>query len=205
MEKKVSTKYVDYLQATDYMENIVEKIYLKELNDQIWFLEHNHIYTAGTSAKDSEFLNPSDIILYHTGRGGKYTYHGPGQLIVYFMLDLRKRNRDIRKYIYDLEELIILSLKSINVNSFRRDGRIGIWVYNKNYEKKIAAIGVRIRKWISYHGIALNINPNLDYYKNIIPCGIKEFGITSLSQLNINISKEKMIKIIYKNSKKIFG
>jgi lipoyl(octanoyl) transferase len=193
MEFKTTISPVEYKQAIEFMEQRIAKIHTGEAEELIWFLEHQPIYTGGSSADDIELLNQENLPVYKTGRGGKYTYHGPGQRIIYLMLDLRKREQDVRKYVASLENWIISSLKEIGLSCQKKEEKIGIWT--KSHEQKdvkIAAIGIRIRKWISYHGIAINVNPNLEHYKGIIPCGISEFGVTSLKELGYNISMQKL-------------
>jgi len=169
--------------------------------DLIWILEHEEIYTAGTSYKKEEILN-KDINLIETNRGGKITYHGPGQLICYFVIDLKKRKKDIRKFITLIEKTIIESLFQLNIKSFGDRKNIGIWVNNKNDVEKVAAIGVRVRKWIAYHGFAINVNNDLAKYHNIIPCGISDKGVTNLKSIddqNYNILSDVIIKNFIKN------
>lgn len=184
---------VDYCNAISMMEEKVAALRNSETQELVWLLEHPSIYTSGTSAKDGDLLH-SNIPIFKTGRGGEYTYHGPGQRVAYVMLDLKKRNQcDIKLYVYNLEEWIIKTLQKFNIKGERRDGRVGIWVISKDgSEDKIAAIGVRLRKWCTYHGIAININPDLSYYEGIIPCGIKGHGVTSFEKLGINISMDEL-------------
>lgn len=158
--------------------------------DQIWFVEHPPLYTAGTSAKASDLLNPQ-FPVFETGRGGEYTYHGPGQRVAYVMMDLKKRMKtpDIKKYIWLLEEWIIQTLAAFDIKGERRDGRVGIWVVmDDGGESKIAAIGVRIRHWVTYHGIAINVDPDLSHFDGIVPCGIRGHGVTSIAQLRTGIT-----------------
>jgi lipoyl(octanoyl) transferase len=154
-------------------------------DDLVWLLEHPPLYTAGTSAKAADLISAMNFPVYQTGRGGQYTYHGPGQRVGYFMLDLKKRQQvpDIKKYVWQLEELIIRSLQPFGVTGLRREGRVGIWVETPAGDAKIAAIGVRIRRWVTMHGIAVNIDPDLSHYAGIVPCGIREHGVTSLAVL----------------------
>ena len=183
IEIKKSIKPVKYNVAIKLLEERLLDININKKGDLIWFLEHEEIYTAGTSYKESEILN-KDINLIKTNRGGKITYHGPGQLICYFVIDLKQRQKDIRKFITIIEKTIIESLSEFNIKSFGDPKNIGIWVNDKNEIKKIAAIGVRISKWIAYHGFAININTDLTKYQNIIPCGISDKGVTSLKNIN---------------------
>jgi len=149
----------------------------------VWFVEHAPLYTAGASAKDGDLLTPDRFPVFQTGRGGQFTYHGPGQRVAYVMLDLTQRNRDVRKYVCDLEEWIIRALARLGIKGERRSGRVGIWVARGSREDKVAAIGVRVRKWVSYHGIAVNVSPDLSHYAGIVPCGISQHGVTSLADL----------------------
>ena len=185
MEFKHSTSRQDYESALEFMETRVGGIRAKEKDEMVWFLEHPSLYTAGTSAKEADLLD-ARFPVYKAGRGGEYTYHGPGQRVCYVMLDLKKRQNvpDIKKYVWQLEEWIIKSLASFDINAERRDGRIGIWVIDQlGREAKIAALGVRVRHWVSYHGVAINVNPELSHFNGIIPCGISEYGVTSMSAL----------------------
>ena len=183
IEIKKSIKPVKYNVAIKLLEERLLDININKKGDLIWFLEHEEIYTAGTSYKKSEILN-KDINLIKTNRGGKITYHGPGQLICYFVIDLKQRQKDIRKFITLIEKTIIESLSEFNIKSFGDPKNIGIWVNDKNEIKKVAAIGVRVSKWIAYHGFAININTDLAKYQNIIPCGISDKGVTSLKNIN---------------------
>ena len=183
IEIKKSIKPVKYDVAIKLLEERLLDINDNKKSDLIWILEHEEIYTAGTSYKEEEILN-KDINLIKTNRGGKITYHGPGQLICYFAIDLKRRQKDIRKFITLIEKTIIESLSEFNIKSFGDPKNIGIWVEDKSYIKKVAAIGVRVSKWIAYHGFAININNNLSKYQNIIPCGISDKGITNLKTIN---------------------
>ena len=183
IEIKKSIKPVKYDEAIKLLEKRLQDIHINKKGDLIWILEHEEIYTAGISYNEDELLN-KDIKLIKTNRGGKITYHGPGQLICYFVIDLKRRNKDIRKFITLIEKTIIESLLKFNVNSFGDPNNIGIWVNEKTNIKKIAAIGVRVSKWIAYHGFAININNDLKKYKNIIPCGITDKGVTNLKKIN---------------------
>ncbi len=181
IEIKKSVKPVNYIDAINIMEERLEQIFNNKKNDLIWTLEHEEIYTAGTSYSKNDIIDNS-IKIIQTNRGGKITCHGPGQLIFYFVLDLRNK-KDIRKFINSIEKTIIETLKTFNIETFADKDNIGIW-YNENGKvKKVAAIGVRVKKWIAYHGFAINIDNNLDQYKKIIPCGIKDKGITNLRKI----------------------
>ena len=182
IEIKKSQKLVKYEEALRLMEERLLQIDQKKSKDLIWVLEHENIYTAGTSYKENEILDKS-INIFKTNRGGKITYHGPGQLICYFVIDLKKRKKDIRKFISVLEKTIIDTLQYYKINTFSDKKNIGIWYKNKSKTEKIAAIGVRVSKWIAYHGFSININNNLKKYDAIIPCGIKNKGITNLKKI----------------------
>ena len=200
LEIKKSIKPVKYDYAIKHMEERVEDIHNKKKGDLIWILKHDEVYTAGTSYKEEEILN-KNIKLTKTNRGGKITYHGPGQTICYFVIDLKKRKKDIRKFIALIEKTIIDSLLEFNINSFGDRKNIGIWINGKNDDKKIAAIGVRVSKWIAYHGFAININNDLTKYSNIIPCGISGKGVTNLKQIK-DQNYKKLGTIIIKNLSK---
>ena len=195
IEIKKSIKPIKYTDAILFLENRLRDINNNKKNDLIWILEHEEIYTAGSSYKENEILN-KNIKLIKTNRGGKITYHGPGQLICYFVIDLKKRQKDIRKFISLIEKTIIESLKEFNIKSYGDPKNIGIWINTGSGVKKIAAIGIRVSKWIAYHGFAININNDLTKYQNIIPCGIKDKGVTSLKEIaNKNYSELSIILI----------
>jgi len=201
IEIKRSIKPIKYDDAIKFLEERLVDIINNKKSDLLWILEHEEIYTAGTSYKENEILN-KDIDLIKTNRGGKITYHGPGQLICYFAIDLKKRNKDIRKFIILLEKTIIESLSEFNVKSFGDPKNIGIWVNDNNNIKKVAAIGLRISKWVAYHGFAININNDLTKYHNIIPCGISDKGVTNLKSINnqkYNILGDIIVNNLTKN------
>ena len=192
---KKSKNPIKYEDAISFMEQKLLDVDSNKSNELIWTLEHEDVYTAGTSYEESEILEKT-IKIVKTNRGGKITYHGPGQLVCYFVVDLKKRKKDIRRFISLIEKTIIDTLKFYNIKTFADKKNIGIW-YNQNSKiKKVAAIGVRIRKWIAYHGFSININNNLEKYNGIIPCGIKDKGITSLSEINNQNYKGLEDKII---------
>ena len=197
IEIKKSINPVKYGVAVQFLEERLLDIYNNKKDNLIWLLEHEEIYTAGTNYKEEEILN-KNINLIKTNRGGKITYHGPGQLICYFVIDLKQRNKDIRKFITLLEKTIIESLSEFNIKSFGDPKNIGIWVNDKNNIKKVAAIGVRVSKWIAYHGFAININNDLTKYQNIIPCGISDKGVTNLKSIN-NQSYNILTDVIVEN------
>ena len=183
IEIKKSVKPVKYDEAIKRLEERLIDINNDKKGDLIWILEHEEVYTAGTSYKENEILN-KNINLIKSNRGGKVTYHGPGQLICYFVIDLKKRQKDIRKFITLIEKTIIESLSEYNIKSFGDPKNIGIWVDDKSNAKKVAAIGVRVSKWIAYHGFAINIDNDLSKYKNIIPCGVSDKGIINLKEIS---------------------
>ncbi len=203
IEIKKSQNPVKYEDAISFMENRLKDIDLKKVDDLIWVLEHDHIYTSGTSYNENEIIDKS-INIIKTNRGGKITYHGPGQLICYFVIDLKKGKKDIRKFISVIEKSIIETLKLYNIDTFADKENIGIWYNDNSTIKKVAAIGVRVSKWIAYHGFSININNNLKKYDAIIPCGIKDKGITNLKQIkdqNYDELKNKLIEIFKTNLK----
>jgi len=195
IEIKKSQKPVKYEDALIFMEHRLSEINEKKSKDLIWILEHEEIYTAGTSYKEAEILDKS-IKIIKTNRGGKITYHGPGQLICYFVIDLKKRNKDIRKFISTIEKTIINTLKHYNIETFADKKNIGIWYNYDKQIKKIAAIGVRVSKWIAYHGFSINIKNDLKRYQAIIPCGIEDKGVTNLKEIEDLNYKELGNKLV---------
>ena len=206
VEWKISNSLIKYDLAISEMENRVLNIKNNSIKELVWLLEHKSIYTAGSSAKDKDLLNKSNIEIRYTGRGGQWTWHGPGQRVVYIILNLKQRLPDVKAYVNALEELIILSLSDFSVKGVRLLNKPGVWVKNehKKYDK-IAALGVRISSWISWHGISINVNPDLNNYNNIIPCGNLDGGITSLHSLNKEISMEQLDNSLKKNFLIVFG
>jgi len=181
---RIDDSPIAYPDAVEAMEARVTAIHDDSASELIWLTEHPPLYTAGSSANPAELIIPDRFPVFQTGRGGKHTYHGPGQRIVYVMLDLKARRSDVRKYVQALEEWIILTLARFAVKGERREGRIGVWVVLPGkQEAKIAAIGVRVRRWVTLHGLSINIDPDLSHYGGIIPCGISDFGVTSLAAL----------------------
>ena len=179
---------VPYLDAMASMEARVQAIRARSARELVWLLEHPPLYTAGTSAAPGDLLMPDRFPVHRTGRGGRYTYHGPGQRVVYPVLDLNLRGRDLRRYVWQLEEWVIRTLASFGVEGLRRAGRVGIWVVKPGgREAKIAAIGVRVRHWVAFHGLAINVAPDLDHFRGIVPCGINEFGVTSLADVGVEV------------------
>ena len=189
-----SIKSVDYTKSMKILEKRVHDVFLGKKDELLWILEHNSVYTAGTSSKKIDLLD-KNLKVIKTNRGGKHTYHGPGQKVVYFVLNLNKREKDIRKLVNKIENCIMDVLNEYNIESYPDRNNIGIWVDDKNKSKKIAAIGIRVKKWVAYHGFALNISNNLSKYNGIIPCGIKDRGITNFKKLGVNNNKnlEKII------------
>ena len=191
----------EYEPCVKAMEDTVAAIRAGDEDDQIWLVEHRPLYTAGTSANAKDLLNPQ-FPVFETGRGGEYTYHGPGQRVAYVMMDLKKQMQtpDIKKYIWMLEEWIIRTLAEFDIKGERREGRVGIWVVmGDGTESKIAAIGVRIRHWVTYHGISINVNPDLSHFLGIVPCGISDHGVTSIQQINADITMDMVDAALRKN------
>ena len=189
VELKVSAGLVPYPEAESAMEARVAAIRAETAPELLWFLEHPPLYTAGTSAHDGDLLVPDRFPVFKTGRGGQYTYHGPGQRVVYVMLDLKRRGEDVRCFVRDLEACIIQALAALGVTGERRAGRIGIWVARGELglerEDKIGAIGVRVRHWVTYHGISVNVAPDISHFSGIVPCGVSAHGVTSLKDLGV--------------------
>jgi len=205
IEIKKSQNPVKYEDAISFMEDRLKDIDLKKVDDLIWVLEHDHTYTSGTSYKENEIIDKS-INIIKTNRGGKITYHGPGQLICYFVIDLKKGKKDIRKFISVIEKSIIETLNLYDIETFADKENIGIWYNDNSTIKKVAAIGVRVSKWIAYHGFSININNDLKKYDAIIPCGIKDKGITNLKQIknqNYDDLENKLIEIFKTNLKNL--
>ena len=206
-------KFINYPDALEQMEQIVSGLISGNDLEHVWLLEHPELYTAGTSANLSDLIDPDLFPVYSSQRGGQYTYHGPGQRIAYTMLDLNKRGKDVRKYVHSLEEWIIQTLAEFDIKGERRKDRVGVWVVRDDkppsssgqfLEDKIAAVGVRLRKWISFHGIAINVNPNLNHYKGIVPCGIQQHGVTSLADLGLQVTIEDLDKALIKTFDNVF-
>ena len=196
-----SSELVDYKKSIQLMERRVENIKKKNQSELLWFLEHPSIYTAGTSSKDKDLLNDNLFPVIKTNRGGQFTYHGPGQRIAYLMLNVRDREYNVKSFIKLLEQWIINSLNDMGIKSFLIKDKVGIWVGN---EEKIASLGLRIRKGISFHGVSLNINPNLDHFSGIIPCGNENSGVTSIEKVGLDISKKEIDNILISNFSKVF-
>ena len=207
-----SKELINYESAIILMQSRIKEILSNNKKELIWFLEHDNVYTQGTSSKENEIIKSNNIKVIKTNRGGKTTYHGPGQRIIYFMINLNKRKKDIRKFITIIENSLIEFLDNYGIEARSFKDRVGIWVTKSNNlkfekEKKIGAIGLRVSKWISYHGLSFNINPNLEFYENIHACGLEGYKNTSLTELGININYEEFDssfeKIFIKNLSKI--
>ena len=205
MEIKISQKPVAYKKAIDFLEQRVEKVHANLEDELIWILEHDSVYTKGISASDKDLLLPNLFPVIATNRGGKFTYHGPGQKIVYFVLNLNKREKEIKKFVRHVEEWIISILKDFNISAFADPKNIGIWINNNSEENKIAAIGIKVKKWIAYHGFSLNINVNKTDYRGIVPCGISNKGIINISDLRAIPNDEIINNSIKENFYKLFN
>jgi lipoyl(octanoyl) transferase len=204
LEYSLSTGLTDYLPALAAMERRAQDIASGQAPEMLWFLEHPPLYTAGTSARAGDLLDRR-FPVYDTGRGGEWTYHGPGQRVGYVMLNLKARGAmDVRRYVQSLEQWLIATLARFGVEGFTREGRIGVWVNEGGGESKIAALGIRIKKWVTYHGIALNVTPDLSHYSGIVPCGIQGYGVTSLNALGIKASMEDVDAALKQEFEKIF-
>lgn len=209
---EVSDAPVDYRLAVARMEARVAEIRAGTAPEAVWLLEHPPLYTAGTSARPEDLLESEKFPVIRTGRGGQYTYHGPGQRVAYVMLDLTRRGRDARKFVRDLEDWIITALDAFNIVGERRCGRVGVWVDRtqpggSEREDKIAAIGIRLRRWVSFHGIALNVEPNLDHFAGITPCGITDprYGVTSLVDLGLPATTDDADLVLRQAFEQVFG
>ncbi|KEC54999.1 lipoyl(octanoyl) transferase LipB [Bartonella koehlerae] len=214
VEWKVSHNLVEYPEALSYMQERVENILEKNASEQVWLLEHPSLYTAGTSANKKDLLAPHLFPVYEAGRGGEFTYHGPGQRIAYIMLDLKRRKQDIRAFISALEEWIIQMLAKFNIKGERRKDRVGVWVQRHSCqstqnslssEDKIAAVGIRVRKWVSFHGVSINVDPNLAHYSGIVPCGITNHGVTSFLDLGLPVTMHDIDIALKQVFEQIFG
>ncbi len=208
IEWRISDTPVGYREAVAEMEARVAAIRAGEKPETVWLLEHPPLYTAGTSANERDLLDPERFPVHRTGRGGQFTYHGPGQRVAYVMLDLKRRGGDVRAYVRDLEQWVIETLASFNVTGERREGRVGIWVgRGGGREDKIAAIGVRVRRWVSYHGVAINLEPDLRHFDGIVPCGIsgQDYGVTSLVDLGIPATMAELDGALRAGFRAVFG
>lgn len=210
VEWRISNAFSPYADTVAEMEQRVADISSTEANEQVWLVQHPPLYTAGTSADDADLLDAHKFPVFRAGRGGEFTYHGPGQRVGYVMLDLNQRGRDVRQFVRDLEEWMIVTLAAFGVTGERREGRVGIWVDRGHHgglpgkEDKIVAIGVRLRRWVSFHGVSLNICPDLSHYDGIVPCGISQHGVTSLQDLGIDVSVEDVDAALKESFERVF-
>ena len=203
---RVSQTLTPYTEAHDFMKDRAMKIASDDEAEMVWLVEHPPLYTAGTSANESDLVDPDRFEVFETGRGGQYTYHGPGQRVGYVMLDLRKRGRDVSAFVRGLEQWVIDTLAEFDITAERRCGRVGVWVVRPDgTEEKIAAIGVRLKKWISFHGISINVNPDLSHFGGIVPCGITEHGVASLESLEKTASMAELDEALKRNFIQLFG
>lgn len=209
VEWVVAPGYVPYDEAVAEMEARVAAIHAGEARERVWLLEHPPLYTAGVSARDEDLLDAGRFPVHRTGRGGQFTYHGPGQRVAYVMLDLNHRGRDVRAFVRGLEQWVIGALDSFGVTGEVKDGRVGVWVERKgpgwSREDKIAAIGVKVRRWVSFHGISLNVEPDLSHFGGIVPCGITEHGVTSLVDLGILATMDEADVALKASFERVFG
>ncbi|UGX87575.1 lipoyl(octanoyl) transferase LipB [Phyllobacterium meliloti] len=214
VEWLVADGLTDYQTALSFMEERVAAIRAGTARELVWLVEHPPLYTAGTSAKDGDLLTADRFPVYATGRGGEYTYHGPGQRVAYVMLDLKTRREDIRAFVTALEQWIISTLASFNVRGERREDRVGVWVTRPERpalsdgspaEDKIAAIGIRLRKWVSFHGISINVEPNLTHFDGIVPCGVRAHGVTSLVDLGLPVEMDDLDRAMRDAFEDVFG
>ena len=214
VEWLISRGLTSYPDALAHMENRVEAILAGEKPEQIWLVEHPPMFTAGTSARKGDLKDPDMFDVFESRRGGEYTYHGPGQRVAYAMLDLNKRGKDVRAYVSKLEAWVIATLAEFNVQAGSREGRVGVWVDRperpslldgRDAEDKIAAIGVRIRRWVTFHGISINVEPELDHYTGIVPCGISDYGVTSLVDLGIPATMGDLDAALERSFADVFG
>ncbi|WP_337270989.1 lipoyl(octanoyl) transferase LipB [Oryzifoliimicrobium ureilyticus] len=204
---------VDYDEAVAVMEQEVARI-ADGADELVWLVEHPPLYTAGTSADPKDLVAPDRFPVFATGRGGEYTYHGPGQRVVYVMLDLKRRRQDVRAFVAALEDVIIRSLDAMNIRGERREDRVGVWVKRPDKqpmpdgsatEDKIAAIGIRLRKWVTFHGFSINVEPDLDHFSGIVPCGISQYGVTSLVDLGLPVTMDDVDIVLRQSFEQVFG
>ncbi len=201
---ETASGFTDYPQAVALMEAKVAAI-ADGAPELVWLVEHPPIYTAGTSAKPADLVDATRFPVYETGRGGQYTYHGPGQRVCYVMVDLKKRGHDVRAFVAGLEDVIIATLAAFNITGERREERVGVWVKRGAREDKIAALGIRVRRGITFHGLSINLNPDLTHFSGIVPCGVTEHGVTSFADLGLGASMAELDLELHKQFTKIFG
>jgi lipoyl(octanoyl) transferase len=198
-----------YDEAVAFMEARADAIAKGQAPEMVWLVEHPALYTAGTSAQESDLVEPDRFPVHRSGRGGQYTYHGPGQRVAYVMLDLSRRQQDLRRYVAALEAWLIATLAEFNIRGERRDDRVGVWVRRpekgNGVEDKIAAIGIRVRRWVSFHGISLNVEPDLGHFSGIVPCGVRQHGVTSLVDLGIPVTMPEVDAVLRQTFEAIFG
>lgn len=204
VEWRIQPGLQDYADALAEMEDRVGAIRDGTAPELVWLLQHPPLYTAGTSAKPEDLLAPDRFPVHYAGRGGEFTYHGPGQRVAYLMLDVGRRGRDVRQFVRSIEAWLIAALKEFGVVGERREGRVGIWVARPGGEDKIAAVGLRLRRWVSYHGISLNVDPDLGHYDGIVPCGISQNGVTSLAALGVGATMENVDSVLRRTFADIF-
>ena len=211
---RIADEPVGYVDAVAEMERQAALIAEGKADELVWLVEHPPLYTAGTSAEEKDLLAPSRFPVHKTGRGGEYTYHGPGQRVVYVMLDLKRRRQDVRAFVSALEAVVIGTLADMNIRGERREDRVGVWVQRPERptlpgglmaEDKIAAIGIRLRRWVSFHGFSLNVDPDLDHFTGIVPCGITGYGVTSLVDLGLPVMVSDVDPLIRQNFERVFG
>ncbi|MEO9527883.1 lipoyl(octanoyl) transferase LipB [Roseibium sp.] len=209
VEWRISDDPIDYETALREMDDRVQRIIAGDAGEQIWLLEHPPLYTAGTSAQDSDLVAPDRFPVYRAGRGGQHTYHGPGQRVAYVMLDLKRRQPDVRAFVSALEAWLIGTLWQYHLRGERREDRVGVWVRRPDrgagHEDKIAAIGIRLRKWVTFHGISFNVEPELEHFSGIVPCGVTDHGVTSLVDLGIPVTMAENDSVLRAEFEKIFG
>jgi len=210
----ISDSLIAYPDALEMMEQRVAAISAGTADEAVWLLEHPPLYTAGTSARREDLTDPDRFPVYEARRGGQYTYHGPGQRVAYVMLDLNRRGRDVRKFVCRLEDWVIATLAEFGVKGERREGRVGVWVVRPEKapnldgsprEDKIAAIGVRVRRWVTFHGISINVEPTLEHFSGIVPCGIREHGVTSLVDLGLPVTMGDVDAALVRTWERVFG
>jgi lipoyl(octanoyl) transferase len=211
---RIADVLVNYEDAVADMERQAALIAEGKADELVWLVEHPPLYTAGTSAEEKDLLAPSRFPVHKTGRGGEYTYHGPGQRVVYVMLDLKRRRQDVRAFVSALEAVVIGTLDDMNIRGERREDRVGVWVQRPERpalpgglmaEDKVAAIGIRLRRWVSFHGFSLNVDPDLEHFSGIVPCGISGYGVTSLVDLGLPVTIDDVDPLIRQNFEKVFG